>query len=1029
MKVHAKRGSAAAAVVALLLTTLGTLVFPSTAGAAVVRAGGVTGVQVNGTGGGDGLSYVGLYELTDPVTGKRQATCIEWDGRAPDDQPGAYLDGGLTDDPIMSALAFTVDNLSGPFKDDEVAQAALAVVGKYRSSQLGLPGATTYPVGLPDPTSGADFRLSDGSGGVRTFNGNQASSAGAVAATAMFAWTVMENTGRDWAWTLDSATPHRGVDGGVIDTEWTLRNTAGNPVGNSQPILAPPGLQSNVTVDGFYDDAFDQKLTDYGFPAPLTSSTGKAYLRVNVVDGTKPAGYGVSIVGPSSARVLRPVDERQQTMIVAGTPKVAQADGRQEAPLGTVRIGKLDGVTGDPVAGATLRLTGPGGYDETFTSTESLIKIPDVRVGNYRLTETAPPPGFITETPAPTVTGLLDRDAELTLTVDNYREIDGQTTASESVVTSQGDTQVFDEITVTGVDNDQDVEVEAVFYAVENTTASPLTIDLAAGICDPDNEIGRETITVTGPGPHQVGPFTIPAGFRGVTTFQDRVIGAGPQNWLDACGQPDETTIVYPPLEGSTQALDTDPERDEEPGSEVISGDGAQVWDRVEVSGLAAGETAEVTAQLFADPTQKFPFEDGFSTDACTPENLIGEPITVTVTGAGTADEVDTIVVGPFTIPAGSEGKVSFLDTVSGTVEGDRPVTRQWSDTCGNPAETLTVRKPIEAKTEVSETKIVSDDVHEVFDVVSTNLNEGETATLTADVYGYFDVGHTFTDGNEDCAPGKLLSTFTQDVTGPGPHRVGPFRTDANAEGQITWQDGLVATVGEDARGWLDGCGTASETSMVRRPIEGSTQVTERRVVNDGTVELFDEITIKGLRDGETATVTANVYGPYDERPTGDDCGEGELLESFTVEVTGPGPHLVGPYKVPADMFGFVTWQDGVQSEDGRTWIDGCGRVTETTELVPPDEDTPPTTTPPTTVPPAQQPPDLTTQRVNNPASPPFIPKAPASPSTPPSASVPPSLAVTGAGVSVLALIGLGLVSGGLVLVRRRRSSSGEVPA
>ncbi|MGB2915444.1 MAG: SpaA isopeptide-forming pilin-related protein, partial [Candidatus Microthrix parvicella] len=222
--------------------------------------------------------------------------------------------------------------------------------------------------------------------------------------------------------------------------------------------LAPPGLQSNVTVGGFYDDAFDQKLTDYGFPAPLTSSDGKAYLRVNVVDGTKPVSYGLSIVGPSSARVLRPVDERQQTMIVAGTPKVAQADGRQEAPLGTVRIGKLDGVSGDPVAGATLRLTGPGGYDETFTSTTSLTEIPDVRVGNYRLTETAPPPGYITETPAPTVTGLLDRDAELTLTVDNYREIDGQTKASESVVTSQGDTQVLDEITVTGVDDDQEVE-------------------------------------------------------------------------------------------------------------------------------------------------------------------------------------------------------------------------------------------------------------------------------------------------------------------------------------------------------------------------------------------------------------------------------------------------------------------------------------------------------------------------------------------------------------------------------------------
>ena len=53
--------------------------------------------------------------------------------------------------------------------------------------------------------------------------------------------------------------------------------------------------------------------------------------------------------------------------------------------------------------------------------------------------------------------------------------------------------------------------------------------------------------------------------------------------------------------------------------------------------------------------------------------------------------------------------------------------------------------------------------------MVSTNLNEGETATLTAEVYGYFDVDHTFAEGNEDCEPGKVLSTFTQDVTGPGP--------------------------------------------------------------------------------------------------------------------------------------------------------------------------------------------------------------------------------------------------------------------
>ena len=117
-------------------------------------------------------------------------------------------------------------------------------------------------------------------------------------------------------------------------------------------------------------------------------------------------------------------------------------------------------------------------------------------------------------------------------------------------------------------------------------------------------------------------------------------------------------------------------------------------------------------------PTHTSPSEDRSPPDACAPDILIGKPTTVTAPGAVTADEVDTIVVGPFTIPAGSEGKVSFLDTVSGTVEGDRSVTRTWSDTCGNPAETLTVRKPIEAKTAGSETTLLSNDVHDDFDGV-----------------------------------------------------------------------------------------------------------------------------------------------------------------------------------------------------------------------------------------------------------------------------------------------------------------------
>jgi hypothetical protein len=750
MKVQAKRGSAAAAVVALLLTTLGALVFPSTAGAAVSRAGGVTGIALNGTGGGDGLSYLGLYSLYDPDNGTRNATCIEWEGRAPDDEPGSYTFLENTDDPILSALAYYVDDLPPSWAANENILAAMAVVGKYRSSQLGLPGATSYPVGLPDPTGPDDFRLTNGIGVTpRTYNGGAVTDANTVAYWADFAWTAAENTGRDHSWSLVNETPHPGTDGGTIDATWELRNSAGALLPN-QTYTVPAGTN---TVGQAMQAGLDTPLPSN---FQITDASGRAYVRYTVTDGTEAVGYGINSRGPSRARVLEPIDPRHQTMIVAGTPKVAEGQSLQAVPTGTARIGKVDGVSGDLVAGAELRLTGPNGYDETFTSGTELIEVPDVLVGDYRLTETAAPPGYILEDPAPVAAGSLGRDEELTLTVDNYREIDGATTASEMIVTSTGDTQkclTRSPSTVSTLTRRSRSKRSSTPWKTARPPRSPSTWQPTSANLPTRSAV--ETITVTGPGPHKVGPFVIPAGFRGTTTFQDRVIGDGPQSWLDACGQPDETTIVYPPIEGSTQALDTDPEGDSEPGSEVVSEDGAQVWDRVEVTGLADGETAEVTAQLFADPSQEFPFENGFSPDACATENLLGEPITVTVTGTGSADDVDTITVGPFAIPAGAEGKVSFLDTVTGTVEGDRPVTRSWSDTCGNPAETLTVRKPIEAQTVVSETKIVSDDVHEVFDVVSTNLNDGETATLTANVYGYFDVDHTFADGNEDCEPGK----------------------------------------------------------------------------------------------------------------------------------------------------------------------------------------------------------------------------------------------------------------------------------
>ena len=318
MKVHAKRGSAAAAVVALLLTTLGTLFLPATAGAAVSRSGGVTGVRLNGTGGGDGLSYLGIYEVTDPTTGRRRATCIEWDGRAPDDEPGSYVDGGLNADPILSSLAYKLDHLPVEWSNNENILAGVAVVGKYRSSQLGLPGATSYPVGLPDPTGPASFRLANCSDGVRTYNGNQLTSADEVAKWAWISWQSMSATGRDFAWTKVSETAHPGVSGATIDTVWELRNSDGALVVQEGPVT--PLKISNVSAAEIRSADFADSLDVY----PYTLAGGRIHVRFTIADGSKPAKYGVSTVSPSEARVLEPVVDAQQTMIVGGSEHSAR---------------------------------------------------------------------------------------------------------------------------------------------------------------------------------------------------------------------------------------------------------------------------------------------------------------------------------------------------------------------------------------------------------------------------------------------------------------------------------------------------------------------------------------------------------------------------------------------------------------------------------------------------------------------------------------------------------------------------------
>lgn len=77
---------------------------------------------------------------------------------------------------------------------------------------------------------------------------------------------------------------------------------------------------SNVSAAEIRSADFADSLDVY----PYTLAGGRIHVRFTIADGSKPAKYGVSTVSPSEARVLEPVVDAQQTMIVGGSEHSAR---------------------------------------------------------------------------------------------------------------------------------------------------------------------------------------------------------------------------------------------------------------------------------------------------------------------------------------------------------------------------------------------------------------------------------------------------------------------------------------------------------------------------------------------------------------------------------------------------------------------------------------------------------------------------------------------------------------------------------
>ncbi|MCX6396489.1 MAG: hypothetical protein NTV23_08390 [Propionibacteriales bacterium] len=187
-------------------------------------------------------------------------------------------------------------------------------------------------------------------------------------------------------------------------------------------------------------------------------------------------------------------------------------------------------------------------------------------------------------------------------------------------------------------------------------------------------------------------------------------------------------------------------------------------------------------------------------------------------------------------------------------------------------------------------------------------------------------------------------SSVPVDVT---PRDVGEFTVTATASGPAA--DGQIYRVG----GWhTHGGGTAADRGVQRGWIAERSAMTARvqasAVIVKGTPEvrttashqqaapgaaLHDLVTVSQLPAGYDQTVTAHLYGPYDQQPGATSCTSDRLTGSVVLAVAGNGE-----YRTPTVMVtepGYYVWTETLPG-DRRTnpVTTPCGLVEETTQVV-----------------------------------------------------------------------------------------------
>lgn len=557
-------------------------------------------------------------------------------------------------------------------------------------------------------------------------------------------------------------------------------------------------------------------------------------------------------------------------------------DAREE---GRVELNKFDAFTGESVAGAEFQVDydsddngsyetnvpgpGPGGVwvsGDTPTSVDGLAE------GNYQVTEVNPPPLYL---PPDTATQALyvDWDGSATINFENERMLTINTNASsQSVLLGES---VTDSMTVVGLRVPQNAKIFVTAYGPFASNATPT--------CNNASLVTTYTLNIT-----EDGTYTSPEYLNlgvGKYTFVALIETEGDgRSATHECGQAEETFTVKPPVTIDTQVSN----------QEVLPGE--PVFDTANVTGLEAGESATITANIYG------PF-NSVEEIVCT-----GSPVQTAsfdVTGTGTYEDPDTFQSPDFFITEG--GIYTFVETIVVT-DG-----RSDDHPCGQTQETFTQLGVIELSTTAS-TQVTSPG-KPVFDyVLVSGLESGKTASILAEIYGPFPTAEDIT------CDGEPIATATFDVTGSGVFQSPEFMLDEL--GVYTFLETLTA---DDGRTATHDCGLEAETFSVLKEPKITTQVNKQQIDPGDTV--IDKAIVEGLDDGEEATITASLYGPFNsiEEST---CTEETLAQTQTFDIVGSGTFDSPEFTV--DTPGVFTFIETLElKNDTRTANHECGLAEE----------------------------------------------------------------------------------------------------